>query len=86
MQRNLKRNGGLLDEVIFVLRTEVEEDISWLEQLVQTTPEYTRYNMAKGRNGEYGDSWDLVQNGTTYIKIDDDTVSWLFYDDRFSCS
>lgn len=57
-----------------MVRTEKKEDLSWLEQLLQTTPEYTKYTLAKGRNGEYADSWNLVQNGTTYIKIDDDTV------------
>ena len=78
-QRNLKRNGGLLDEVIFVVRTKIEEDLSWLEQLLHTTPEYTKYTLAKRRNEEYADSWNSVQNGTTYIKIDDDTVSRLLH-------
>jgi hypothetical protein len=78
-QRNLKRYVGLLDEVIFVVRTDTEEDLSWLEKLLRTTLEYTKYTSAKGRNGKYADSWNLVQNGTTYIKIDDDTVGTMLH-------
>jgi hypothetical protein len=71
----LKKNGGLLDEVIFVIRTEMRQDLDWLEVLLQTSPEYTTYKLAHGRNGAYADSWNLVQNKTIYIKIDDDVVS-----------
>jgi hypothetical protein len=71
----LKKNGGLLDEVIFVVRTEEKEDLDWLEDLLRISPEYTTYKPAHGRNGAYADSWNLVQNKTIYIKIDDDVVS-----------
>lgn len=63
----------MLDEVIFVVRTDDEDDLKYLEDLLPTVPEYRKYE-AKGRRRKYKDAWDVVENGTMYIKIDDDVV------------
>ena len=63
----------MLDEVIFVVRTDDEGDLEYLEELLPTVPEYKKYE-AKGRGGRYKDAWDVVEKGTMYIKIDDDVV------------
>jgi hypothetical protein len=63
----------MLDEVIFVVRTDDEGDLKYLEELLPTVPEYKKYE-AKGRGGRYKDAWDVVEKGTMYIKIDDDVV------------
>jgi hypothetical protein len=63
----------MLDEIIFVVRTDDEDDLQYLEDLLPTVPEYKKYE-AKGRGGKYKDAWDVVEKGTMYIKIDDDVV------------
>jgi hypothetical protein len=63
----------MLDEIIFVVRTDDEDDLKYLEDLLPTVPEYKKYE-AKGRGGKYKDAWDVVEKGTMYIKIDDDVV------------
>jgi hypothetical protein len=63
----------MLDEIIFVVRTDDEDDLKYLEDLLPTVPEYRKYE-AKGRGGKYKDAWNVVEKGTMYIKIDDDVV------------
>jgi hypothetical protein len=63
----------MLDEIIFVVRTDDEDDLKYLEDILPTVPEYKKYE-AKGRGGKYKDAWDVVEKGTMYIKIDDDVV------------
>jgi hypothetical protein len=74
LQRNLVHHGGFLDEVIFLQRTAVQEDIDWLHTTVSNTPGYTIANYTEERGGDYSHSWDLCEPGTMYIKIDDDIV------------
>lgn len=69
----------MLDEVIFVMRTDDKDDIHWLDEKLQTTPEYTKWDGARGRGGKYADAWNVVEKGTMYIKIDDDVVSQPLY-------
>jgi hypothetical protein len=73
LQRNLAVNGGLLDEVIWLARTNKTEDLYWLDNLVETSPSYRRQNITF-KGGDYRSAYDLIQNGTMYIKIDDDIV------------
>lgn len=75
-QRNLKENGGLLDEVIFTVHTDVEEDLAYLEGLVNTTPRYSKhYQMTSYGEAWYTASWEPVKDpNAIYIKIDDDVV------------
>lgn len=79
MQQNLKENGGLLDEVIFLARTDDVDDLAWLDQLVATSDGYTRHNLTENNENaskvSYGDTWDIVERGTLYVKFDDDIVS-----------
>jgi hypothetical protein len=83
LQRNLKENGGSLDEVIFVARTNDVEDLQWLDQLVTTTPGYSRHNLTEPGEDpslvDYGKVWDMAERGTMYIKIDDDVVRSSYF-------
>lgn len=72
-QRNLAENGGMLDEVIWLARTNKTQDLMWLDKMVATSSSYRRKNITY-HGGDYRTSYDLVQNGTMYIKIDDDIV------------
>ncbi|KAL8823052.1 MAG: hypothetical protein Q9191_006222, partial [Dirinaria sp. TL-2023a] len=68
-QQNLKENGGLLDEVIFLARTDSVDDLEYLDQLVGTSKGYSRYNLTEGNKKagkfSYGATWDkVVEKGT----------------------
>lgn len=73
MQQNLKENGGLLDEVVFLARTDNINDLEYLSQLVGTSKAYSRYNLTEGTQKagkfSYGETWDkVVEKGTMYNK------------------
>ena len=86
LQRNLKANGGSLDEVIFVARTNDVEDLQWLDHIVSTTPGYSRHNLTEPGEDpsliDYGKVWDMAERGTMYVKIDDDVVRCPCYLDQ----
>ncbi|EOD46819.1 hypothetical protein UCRNP2_6448 [Neofusicoccum parvum UCRNP2] len=73
LKRNLARNGGFLDEVIFLARTEIEADLAWLDALVADEPAYTRHDL-QFEGIDYATAYDVCENGTMYIKMDDDLV------------
>ena len=73
LKRNLASNGGWLDEVHFVVNTQKEEDIMYLDKLVATTDAYKKKNLD---NLGYNEIWKTVEPEHMYIKIDDDIV-WL---------
>ena len=72
-------NGGRLDEVKFLARTNKVEDLDWLDELVTTSNSYSRVNLTEdgqdASNVNYGKVWDVVEPGVLYVKIDDDVVS-----------
>lgn len=74
LQRNLKANGGLLDEIIFVVHTDIQEDLDYLETLVPRRPEYSKYEV-QGTYRWLAGSWEPVTDpDAIYIKIDDDVI------------
>ncbi|KAJ2906723.1 uncharacterized protein MKZ38_000459 [Zalerion maritima] len=74
LKRNLKSNGGLFDEVIFAVKTDIEEDVKFLDSIVDTTPGYVKYERESIKG--YGGSWEvaLEHKNDILIKIDDDVV------------
>ncbi|KAI9719704.1 MAG: hypothetical protein M1828_006137 [Chrysothrix sp. TS-e1954] len=78
LKRNLVENGGVLDEVRFIARTDNAEDLEYLDELVRTSKSYTRVNITnshgKTNKVNYGQVWDLAKKGELYIKLDDDVV------------
>ncbi|KOS16920.1 hypothetical protein ESCO_004912 [Escovopsis weberi] len=73
LKRNLKKNGGVLDGVIFLERTSKEDDVAFLEKLLASEPAYERWKIDMDGEG-YASSYDRIQDDTMYIKIDDDIV------------
>ncbi|KAF4312982.1 hypothetical protein GTA08_BOTSDO01393 [Botryosphaeria dothidea] len=73
LKRNLASNGGFLDEVIWLARTSVEEDLKWLDKLVEEEKAYTRKDLLF-EGIDYATAYDIAENGTMYIKMDDDLV------------
>lgn len=83
LQRNLVRNGGLLDEVLFLSRTDDAADLDWLDRKVEATPGYTKTDGLSndGKNAtvssigwDFSDMWRVARRGVMYVKIDDDVL------------
>jgi hypothetical protein len=75
-QRNLKDNGGILDEVIFAINTDNEDDLAYLEKLLTTHPRYSKH-VAQGQYDQrwWFGNWEAVSDpNAIYVKIDDDVV------------
>ena len=78
LKRNLVSNGGFLDEVLWVANTEIEEDLKYMDKLVQGEPLYR--NLTLSELG-YDSVWEhAVDDKNMFIKIDDDMVGrfWFF--------
>lgn len=80
LRRNLKKNGGLLDEVIFTVHTKLKPDLQYLdEELLPSEPAYRRWE-STGDYPWWVGSWEGVKDpNAIYIKIDDDVV---FFEDH----
>ncbi|KAI4201765.1 MAG: hypothetical protein LQ346_002076 [Caloplaca aetnensis] len=65
LKQNLKSNGGLLDEVVFLARTDNADDLAFLDRLVRETPGYGKNDLG-GKNGRrasgvtYGQAWGMA--------------------------
>lgn len=84
LRRNLAVNGGLLDEVRYVMHTKDKEDQRWLEELVRDHSLESQYTFQYEQTDD--EDWELFASGfrkiwstmtdpdTIYVKIDDDMV------------
>ncbi|KAF2094452.1 hypothetical protein NA57DRAFT_8245, partial [Rhizodiscina lignyota] len=77
LKRNLVSNGGMLDEVVFLARTEKEADLEWLDGLVKGEPSYKRVDV-RTFGKSYASAYDICEDDVMYVKIDDDIV---FFED-----
>lgn len=73
LQRNLVKNGGILDGVIFLQRTTDEDDLKFLDKLLESEPDYTKWVIDMNEDG-FASSYDRIQDDVMYIKMDDDIV------------
>ena len=72
LKKNLITNGGWLDEVRFVVNTQKEEDIAYLDELVAGEELYKKIVI---ENMGYNEVWEHgVDSENMFIKIDDDIV------------
>ncbi|KAG8525344.1 uncharacterized protein KY384_008988 [Bacidia gigantensis] len=76
LQRNLVKNGGWLDEIHFMINTDVEEDIDWIDKRVSQVKEYKPIYLPEGAAGnDFEVVWrSAVEPGCLYVKFDDDLV------------
>ena len=73
LKKNLVSNGGWLDEVHWVVNTENEDDIKYLDELVESSKIYKKIIIP---SLGYNEVWaNAVEREHMYIKIDDDIVS-----------
>lgn len=80
-QRNLKDNGGLFDEVIFTINTNIKEDLDYLDnELLPSSSRYRKYTAEGELGGSWLGQWSAVnERETIYVKIDDDV---LYFEDN----
>ncbi|KAK8142563.1 hypothetical protein G3M48_008582 [Beauveria asiatica] len=78
LKRNLVSNGGLIDEVIWLRRTEKEEDLEFLQKLLDSESRYSKRDVDRTEASGFASAYDGMDDDTLYIKIDDDVV---FIDD-----
>lgn len=82
LRRNLVRNGGWLDEVLWLISTPSKWDEAYLMDLVAEVPEYTSHHASEfepeGKK-DYSARYQYCQRNTIYVKIDDDVV---FFEDE----
>ena len=78
LRKNLVSNGGRLDAVHFVVNTDDEADLAWIDQLVSQVEDYKAIRLEEGTDPrDYERVWaQAVESGHLYIKFDDDLV-WL---------
>ncbi|KAJ4270548.1 hypothetical protein NW762_002236 [Fusarium torreyae] len=78
LKRNLVKNGGLLDGVIFVERTKDVEDLNLLNKLLESEDAYEKWQVEMANEDNFsngfGNSYDRVEDNVMYVKIDDDIV------------
>ena len=75
LKRNLVENGGFLDEVHWVANTKNEQDLQYLDELIPTSPSYSRFDLSELG---FENVWEhAIESGNLYIKIDDDVVGGL---------
>lgn len=76
VQRNLVKNGGVLDSVIFLERTNNKEDLLFLDKLIKSEPAYERRKLDLGaeNNKGFSGAWDGLEDDVMYVKMDDDVV------------
>lgn len=74
LRRNLVRNGGVMDEVIFVVNTADIDDLEYLDQIVNGTEGYKKHVQQKKLDG-WTAQWEVVERGNLYIKIDGEFCS-----------
>jgi hypothetical protein len=69
----------VLDEVIWLARTQEQDALEWIDDLVKNEPLYT-LGKVPTYGGEFASSYDLCQDDVMYIKIDDDIASCSYVD------
>ncbi|KUL85880.1 hypothetical protein ZTR_06373 [Talaromyces verruculosus] len=80
LERNLVTHGGWLDNVIWVVNTQDEADLAYLDKILARSPLYKTHVLPEQVGWpDYAKIWRIVDRETMYIKIDDDIV-W-FADD-----
>ena len=78
LRKSLVSNGGWLDAVHFVINTDDQADIAWIDEVVAQVEDYKKIELEEGTNPhKYGAVWaQAVESGPLYIKLDDDLV-WM---------
>ncbi|KAI1822407.1 hypothetical protein F4861DRAFT_540995 [Xylaria intraflava] len=75
LQKNLAVNGGYLDEVWFMVHTDIQDDLEYLNDLIEKRAQYKFVDPGKCSGFNYACMWNpVVEDRTIFVKIDDDIV------------
>jgi hypothetical protein len=78
IRANLACHGGILQEVLWVVQTDVQEDVDWLHSvLLPSEPEAYRIVGTKGTWGDtpsFRTHYKKLEPDTYYVKLDDDIM------------
>ncbi|KAL9114110.1 MAG: hypothetical protein Q9227_001882 [Pyrenula ochraceoflavens] len=77
LKRNLVSSGGWLDEVHWAARTDDQDDLEYLEDLVDSSPLYrkTYFGSEATTGAKFKDIYNsIVKPENLYIKMDDDVI------------
>ena len=64
----------MLDGVIIVVRTTKKPDLALLDKMLESEPDYIRWDIDMGDPRGYAAAYDRIQDDILYIKMDDDIV------------
>ncbi|EEU35798.1 uncharacterized protein NECHADRAFT_55758 [Fusarium vanettenii 77-13-4] len=78
IERNLADNGGWLDEVLWIVNTQNEEDLRYLDEIISSNPARHKMIIPEKHLSTYTyyKAWQLLERGKYYVKIDDD-ILWI---------
>ncbi|KAH6881112.1 hypothetical protein B0T10DRAFT_411293 [Thelonectria olida] len=79
LERNMVDNGGWLDEVLWVVNTNDEDDLRYLDEIIASNPMRYKKLIIPGDKlwvYTYSKAWQHLERGKYYVKIDDDIV-WI---------
>lgn len=76
-QRNLVKNGGILDEVIWLQRTQNQADLAFLDKLIHSEAGYSRVDVQHS-DGNYASAYDGIEDDVLYVKVDTDIVRGFY--------
>lgn len=72
------KNGGTLDGVVFVERTDDKADLALLDKLIKSEPAYERWHIEMSGQDNFasgfGNSYERIEDDVLYVKMDDDIV------------
>jgi len=73
LERNLVKNGGILDQVIFVSNTSNPDDLGYLDTLLSRHQEFVKRQVSNPPKS-FAAQYENLEDDVFYIKIDDDIV------------
>ncbi|PWI63982.1 hypothetical protein PCL_01204, partial [Purpureocillium lilacinum] len=76
---NMVSRGGWLDEILWVVNTEEEDDLRYLEEIIASDPGRHKALYLPGETLStytYYKAWQRLDRGKYYVKVDDDIV-WI---------
>lgn len=68
LEKNLKRNGGLIDKVVMKVKTEDAQDLDYLQTIMDRNPEYVRHDITDLR-WTFSEQYKTLDPNTLYLKI-----------------
>ncbi len=76
LEKNLKSNGGILDKIVFAVRTKKPGDLKYLEEYLKLKigNEYERHDFNNEHDRKYKEPYRNLHENDLVFKIDDDIV------------